>query len=91
MNTIPRILLPAVLPFVLAACGNKGPLVQASSAPASAPQTATIEDPALAADPATEAVSVEETEAAELPAPEPDPEVPVEEGDPVPDEDDGTP
>lgn len=84
MNTIPRILLPVALLLVLAACGNKGPLVQAS---APAPQTATMEDPALAADPAAEAVSVEQAEAAELP----DPEVPVEEDETVPDEDDGTP
>ena len=88
MNAIPRIAIAAALLAALSACGNKGPLVQAPP-PTPAADEALTPDPAVEADPAAEAVSTEE--AAPVVAPEPDPDVPVEEDEPLPAEGDGTP
>lgn len=89
MNTIPRIVIAAALLAALSACGNKGALVQASSVQ----PDAVAADPALDADPAAEAVQVEEQmdESEPVAAPEADPAVPVQEDEPVPAQDDGTP
>ncbi len=79
------LLLSLFLLGAVTACGNKGPLVQATQP---APD-AVAADPALEADPAAAAVSAEEAEPAA--APETDPAVPVQEDEPVPAEDDGSP
>lgn len=98
MDTISRILLPTALLALLAACGNKGDLVQAPAPSPDAALSSAMEDPALEADPAAQAVDAEQA-APEVPVEEAEPEaeadaaadVPVEEDDPVPAEDDGTP
>ena len=85
-NISHSLLLSLFLLGALAACGNKGPLVQATQPE---PDAVVADDPALDADPAAAAVSAKEAEPAA--APETDPAVPVQEDAPVPAEDDGTP
>lgn len=93
MNTLPRILLAAAALALLSACGNKGPLVQAPSAPEA--ETATT-----APEPASDTVAVPENEAEPVPMPDTPVDAPVEEDEPAPAEpvdepppveDDGTP
>lgn len=93
MNTPPRILLAAATLLLLSACGNKGPLVQAPSAPEA--EAATTEP-----EPVSDTTAVPENEAEPVPMPDTPVDAPVQEDEPVPAEpvdepppveDDGTP
>ncbi len=99
MKTTSRLLAAALL-VTLAACGNKGPLVlpdapaaeDAAAEPAVEPApAATQQDATQTDDPAVIDTATTGEQTPPVATPPQDDEVPVQEGDPAPTSDDGTP